>query len=315
MEIIMMLKIFVCLALAISMPIAIHDRYVLQADRIKNNTPRPEFYNQLYETIPLFLIGFFMIFFTLEQVLTAFTLLAVAIVISAKVFLKKRYKTSHSIILEQAKSYFGVLLIIWTIRSFIIQPYVVPTGSLEPTIQPGDFIIVSQYSYGVRMPILGDTIFEVNKPQRGEIALFRWPQNKDILFIKRVIGIPGDHIVYKNKTLYINDMLMEQSFIANDYKLENSGDIVMITKKQEDLLGHKHEIQQYANTLDSNIVDIIVPEGQYFMMGDNRDNSSDSRVWGMVPDINLVGKAQRIWLSINTESFGIKWDRIGNKIT
>ncbi|MBT4885106.1 MAG: signal peptidase I [Legionellales bacterium] len=314
MEIIMMLKIFVCLALAISMPIAIHDRYVLQADRIKNNIPRPEFYNQLYETIPLFLIGFFMIFFTLEQVLTTFTLLAVAIVIFAKIFLQKKYKTSHSIILEQAKSYAGVLLIIWTIRSFIIQPYVVPTGSLEPTIQPGDFIIVSQYSYGIRVPILGDTIFAVNKPQRGEIALFRWPQNKDILFIKRVIGIPGDHIVYKNKTLYINGKTMEQNFIANDYKLENSGDIVMITKKQEDLLGHKHEIQQYANTLDNNTIDITVPEGQYFMMGDNRDNSSDSRVWGMVPDKNFVGKAQNIWLSINTNSFGIMWDRIGNKI-
>ena len=297
MEIIMMLKIFVCLALAISMPIAIHDRYVLQADRIKNNIPRPEFYNQLYETIPLFLIGFFMIFFTLEQVLTTFTLLAVAIVIFAKIFLQKKYKTSHSIILEQAKSYAGVLLIIWTIRSFIIQPYVVPTGSLEPTIQPGDFIIVSQYSYGIRVPILGDTIFAVNKPQRGEIALFRWPQNKDIFFIKRVIGIPGDHIVYKNKTLYINGKTMEQNFIANDYKLENSGDIVMITKKQEDLLGHKHEIQQYANTLDNNTIDITVPEGQYFMMGDNRDNSSDSRVWGMVPDKNFVGKAQNIWLS------------------
>jgi len=88
----------------------------------------------------------------------------------------------------------------------------------------------------------------------------------------------------------------------------------MITKKQEDLLGHKHEIQQYANTLDNNTIDITVPEGQYFMMGDNRDNSSDSRVWGMVPDKNFVGKAQNIWLSINTNSFGIMWDRIGNKI-
>ena len=179
---------------------------------------------------------------------------------------------------------------------------------------PGDFIIVSQFSYGVRVPVLGDTMIKVAKPKRGDIALFRWPENKDILFIKRVIGEPGDHIVYKDKTLKINGKIATQALISNDYKLDESGRMTMITKKQEDLLGIKHKIQELPDVLDYQEVDIIVPEGNYFMMGDNRDNSNDSRAWGVVPDRNLVGKAQYIWMSINTNSFGINWDRIGNKI-
>ena len=260
------------------------------------------------------MIGFCMIFFTLEEVLTAFTLFTILLVLVAKLYLKKAYLESNSIVLEQARSYVVILTVIWLIRSFLLQPYLVPTGSLEPTIMPGDFIIVSQFSYGVRVPVLGDTMIKVAKPKRGDIALFRWPENKDILFIKRVIGEPGDHIVYKDKTLKINGKIATQALISNDYKLDESGRMTMITKKQEDLLGIKHKIQELPDVLDYQEVDIIVPEGNYFMMGDNRDNSNDSRAWGVVPDRNLVGKAQYIWMSINTNSFGINWDRIGNKI-
>lgn len=314
MELLFTAQIVISLALVLSFALAIHDKYVLMPERIANQTPRPEFYNQLYEAIPLMLIGFMMIFFTLELVLTVFTLLTIAIVGISKLYLGKKYNDSNSLVLEQAKSYFWVLLIIWTLRSFLIQPYLVPSGSLEPTIDPGDFIAVTQYSYGVRIPVLGDTIINVAKPKRGEIALFRWPENKDILFIKRVIGEPGDHIVYKNKMLYINGEVAPQELLENNYKLQDSGNMIMIAKKEEKLSGYNHKIQEYANVIDNNNIDIIVPKGNYFMMGDNRDNSNDSRVWGVVPDRNLVGKAQLIWMSIDPETYHIRWDRIGLKI-
>ena len=314
MPVIITLQIIVCTLLAITIPMAIYDRYYQAPQRILRQEPRPEMYNQIYELIPLLLIGFSMIFFTLEIVLTVFTLGTILFLGLSKLYLGKRYRDSHSVILEQAQSYAGILLVIWVIRSFIVQPYVVPTGSLEPTIEPGDFIIVSQFSYGVRVPVLGKTILPVNLPKRGDIALFRWPENKDILFIKRVIGLPGDHIVYKNKTLYVNDIPATQSFISNDYRMEDNGQVAMITTKEENLLGIKHPIQQHAHIIDMHAVDIVVPQAHYFMMGDNRDNSHDSRAWGVVPEQNLVGKAQNIWMSVNMRPLHIRWDRIGKHI-
>jgi signal peptidase I len=314
MSVFFMLEIFVTLALATSLGFAIRDRYVLQPEREITGEARPELYNQIYEAIPLLMIGFSMMFFTLELVLTVFTILTITIVISSKIYLGEKYQDSKSVVLEQAQSYFWVLTIIWIIRSFLLQPYLVPTGSLEPTINPGDFIAVTQYSYGVRVPVIGDTVIDIAKPQRGEIALFRWPENKDLLFIKRVIGVPGDHVVYRNKTLYINGREAKQDLLANDYKLENSGNMIKITKKQEDLLGYKHVMQEYTNIASSDNIDIIIPDGNYFMMGDNRDNSNDSRSWGLVPDRNLVGKARLIWMSVNPDTYGIRWDRIGKKI-
>ena len=314
MDIINSLQLFVYIALCITLPLAIYDRWVLQPARIRQQIPRPELYNQLYETLPLLLIGFFMIYFTLEAVLTTFTLAAIIIVLCAKLFLKERFHTSHSVVLEQARSYLWVLLIIWTVRSFVIQPYVVPTGSLEPTIQPGDFIAVTQYSYGIRAPILGDVLIPVHQPDYGDIALFRWPGNRDILYIKRVVGLPGDHIVYRNKTLYINDKPMPQNVVIDRHQSDDQGNRLHITEKQEALMGHKHRIQQYTDIDDTHWIDVIVPPHHYFMMGDNRDNSSDSRVWGMVPDKNLVGKAEFIWLSIDNHPLAIRWDRIGSKL-
>jgi signal peptidase I len=314
MDMIYTLQLLVYFSLCVTVPLAIYDRWVQHPVRIREHTPRPELYNQLYETLPLLCIGFFMIYFTLEQVLTAFTWLAVAIVLGAKITLRERFQHSSSIILEQARSYLWVLIVIWTVRSFIIQPYVVPTGSLEPTIQPGDFIAVTQYSYGVRMPILGDVLIPVAQPQHGDIALFRWPGNRDILYIKRVVGLPGDHIAYRNKTLYINDKPMPQHVVVDNILQDEAGHRIHVTEKKESLMNHEHRIQQYADIEDAQWIDVVVPPHHYFMMGDNRDNSSDSRAWGMVPDQNLVGKAQFIWLSLANHPFTIRWDRIGDRL-
>ena len=314
MDILLTLKILVSLALVITSLLATYERFVLQPVRIKSGIERSEFFNQVYELIPLFLIGFGMIFFTLEKVLTFFTLLSVVIVLLAKLYLRKSYKDSHSVILEQAKSYVVILVVIWFIRSFMFQPYIVPTGSLEPTIQPGDFIIVSQYSYGIRIPILGDTIINIDKPKTGDIALFRWPLDPDTLFIKRVIGVPGDHIQYKNKKLTINGKQVNQEFKKYEHKINDDGNLVLVSEQQEVLPEKTHLIQIYKDYNDTKEIDIVIPKGNYFMMGDNRDNSNDSRFWGLVPEKNLVGKALGIWLSISRQPLKIRWSRMGTSI-
>lgn len=314
MEILLTLQYIVIAGLILTIPLACYERFYLQSARIAAGKERPELYNQVYELIPLLLIGFFMIFFTLELVLTLATITAVLIVVVAKLYLGKQFKKSNSVILEQANSYMTVLVVIWLIRSFLFQPYVVPTGSLEPTIQPGDFIVVSQYSYGIRMPVSGEIIYPIAQPKRGDIALFRWPNNPETLFIKRVVGIPGDHIVYKNKQLSVNGVIAKQDFNNYDYTQDGLGNKVLIANKTENLYGYKHHIQHFVDYPDLNEVDIIVPQGNYFMMGDNRDNSNDSRSWGLVPNKNLVGKALRIWLSIATKPLAIRFDRIGAKI-
>lgn len=314
MDILYTLQLLVYFALCVTLPLAVYDRWVQHPIRLSQQRPRPELYNQLYETLPLLFIGFFMIYFTLEQVLTAFTFLAIAIVLGAKIYLRERFDSSPSVVLEQARSYLWVLVVIWVVRSFIMQPYVVPTGSLEPTIQPGDFIAVTQYSYGIRTPILGDVLIPIHQPQHGDIALFRWPVNKDILYIKRVVGLPGDHIVYRNKTLYVNDKPMPQRVVVDNMYQDEAGQTIHITEKKESLMGIDHRIQQYADIDDMKWVDVVVPPHHYFMMGDNRDNSSDSRMWGMVPDQNLIGKAAFIWLSFDSKRFTIRWDRIGNRL-
>lgn len=315
MDILLTLKGFVIVAIIITIPLAIYDRYKLQPERIITGTPRPELFNQLYELIPLLLIGFAMIFYTLELVLTVFTFLTVFTVITAKLYLKDKFDDSHSVVLEQARSYLWVMVIIWLIRSFIIQPYVVPTGSLEPTIIPGDFIVVNQFSYGFRMPITGETIVPVENPKRGDIALFRWPKDHDILYIKRVVGIPGDHIVYKDKQLYVNDKKATQTFDKYSHHTTDAGQTLLVIQKTEDLAGYSHKIQQYADIKNVKDIDLVVPEGKYFMMGDNRDDSSDSRFWGLVDNQELIGKGTYIWMSIKGSPIKFRWNRIGNKIS
>ena len=314
MDILLTLKILIIVALLVTVPLAVYDRFKLQPSRLEMGTPRPELFDQVYELIPLLLIGFFMIFYTLEAVLTVCTVLTAIVAIIAKLYLKDKFADSNSVILEQVRSYVWILVIIWVVRSFLFQPYIVPTGSLEPTIIPGDFIVVNQLSYGVKMPISGDTLIDVAHPQRGDIALFRWPKDRAILYIKRVIGVPGDHIVYKNKQLYVNNQLASQTFDSYSHYNHDSGQTLLVSKKTEDLFGYAHKIQQYSALKDTNIIDVVVPEGKYFMMGDNRDDSSDSRFWGMVPEKDLIGKAGYIWLSIQGSPIKIRWNRIGSKI-
>jgi len=234
-------------------------------------------------------------------------------------FQKKRASDSvDPVAVEYAKSFFPVILLVFLIRSFIAEPFKIPSGSMMPTLLAGDYILVNKYTYGLRVPLINSVFYEVSQPKRGDVVVFHFPPDPKTDYIKRIIGLPGDRIQYQDKRLTVNGKLLTLVSDKNyDYEMEGAN-IISARRFQEQLDNVKHDIlihdipNRYdANTLGENLLNgetITVPEGQYYAMGDNRDNSSDSRVWGFVPDKNLVGKAFFIWF--NFDKFG----RIGSSI-
>lgn len=217
-------------------------------------------------------------------------------------------------ILEQSRGFFPVLFLVWIIRSFLIQPYHVPTGSLEPTVLAGDFIAVNQYAYGLRFPIGNVKFVNIGEPKRGDLVLFYAPPNPAIVYVKRLVGMPGDHIVYKDKVLYVNGQEAKQSFVGTGEDVEPGMEPQFMVRKQEDLLGIQHDIFIKPEGGQTDNFDVTVPDGMYFMMGDNRDNSDDSRYWGFVPERNLIGKAVRLLISWDANAHHFRWDRTGKAI-
>lgn len=194
-----------------------------------------------------------------------------------------------STLVEYSISFFPVLAIVLVLRSFIFEPFQIPTGSMIPTLQVGDFIVVSKFAYGLRLPVVGTKVMEVGEPENGDVMVFI-PPHEDEYFIKRVVGVPGDRVRYQNKTLYINDERQEQTFVGQ-FPVDKPDYLVY-----EERLGDEvHRIRRNPYR-DARIQEWIVPEGYYFMMGDNRDQSSDSRYWGFVSEQKIVGKAVAIWL-------------------
>lgn len=220
---------------------------------------------------------------------------------------KRAADAADPVIVEYSKSFFPVILAVFLIRSFIVEPFKIPSGSMMPTLLAGDFILVNKFSYGLRVPILNKTFFEIDHPQRGDVFVFHYPPDPSIDYIKRVVGLPGDRIAYRDKRLTINGKPIETTY-ADDYKYVGSGLNMIVTKRYQEQLGEKkHDIliEENGMAFDG---EVEVPPGHYFAMGDNRDNSKDSRVWGFVPEDNLVGRAFFIWW--NFDDFG----RIGSKI-
>lgn len=205
---------------------------------------------------------------------------------------------------EYSRSFFPVLLIVLVIRSFVFEPFRIPSGSMMPTLLQGDFIFVKKYAYGLRLPVTETKVIETGEPERGDVIVFRLPQDTSVNYIKRVVGVPGDTVRYEHHRLTINGELVE---------LEESADATPMEPIFVEQLGdHRHDIlvmSQYS-AMDGVYK---VPEGQYFVMGDNRDNSKDSRWIGMIPESHLVGEAVRIWMHIDGVSWP-RWDRIGTKI-
>lgn len=216
--------------------------------------------------------------------------------------------------IDYALSFFPVLLLVFLLRSFVYEPFRIPSGSLEPTLSVGDFILVNKFHYGIRLPVIHKKVYAVDEPKHGDIVVFRWPPNPSINFIKRVIGVPGDHISYINKTLYVNGQEIPQEYKTDATDKDEEGHVWQVQERIEDFFGIKHSIYENNNVPKYDFKDVIVPEGMYFMMGDNRDNSADSRIWGFVPEENILGKANYIWMSWNSQDHSIRWKRIGKVI-
>lgn len=222
-------------------------------------------------------------------------------------------KTKPPIILDYARSFFPILLIVLLIRSFLFQPYRVPTGSLEPTIMPTALILVSQYDYGLRIPLWNKVIVKVHNPKAGDIALFRWPVNPAVTFVKRVIAVPGDRVSYINKKLYINDKPVTQKFVKNSVEIGDGNQTWPVKEYQENLNGIRYNIFIRPDRATQDFKNLLVPPGAYLMMGDNRDDSDDSRSWGFVSNNNLVGRALLIWMSWDPIKHRVRWHEIGNR--
>ena len=216
-------------------------------------------------------------------------------------------------IVDFARSFFPIFFIVLILRSFIVEPFKIPSASMMPTLLIGDFILVNKYDYGIRLPVLNTKIIENKTPDRGDVVVFRYPVDPSIPFIKRVVGLPGDKFKYQDKILYINDEPVEQVEIAT-YQAVGSGKMMDGATLSAELLdGAEHEILRMPYR-QSQEVEGIVPKGHYFVLGDNRDNSKDSRYWGYVPDENLVGRAFMIWMNWDSKNGGIEWGRIGTMI-
>jgi len=213
-----------------------------------------------------------------------------------------------------AASFFPIFLFVLLLRAFLVQPYRVPTGSLEPTIMPGDFIAVNMFRYGLRLPLFHNKIIGIDEPKVGDIMLFRWPTNPHILLIKRVIGTPGDHVSYIGKKLYINGKEAKQKIIGKAMDYNAMGKSWSVERVQETINNTIHDIYLNPTRVGNDFIDLVVPKGDYFVMGDNRDDSNDSRFWGFVPENNIVGKAFGIWLSWNQHKKWFRWNRVGLKL-
>lgn len=191
-------------------------------------------------------------------------------------------------LVEFTKSVLPVLIVVLVVRSFIVEPFKIPSSSMEDTLLVGDFILVNKFTYGIRLPVIRNKIIEINEPKRGDVMVF-FPPNDSRYFIKRVIGIPGDRIVYRNKTLFVNGIKAEQTVLTQSQLSLNE------QRLQEQFSGNLHQIK-HTFMAPARDFQVIVKPGHYFMMGDNRDNSNDSRYWGQVPEENIVGKAFAIWM-------------------
>ncbi len=241
---------------------------------------------------------------------------------------------------DYARSFFPVALVVLLLRSFIFEPFRIPSDSMMPTLLDGDFIIVNKYAYGLRLPVLNKKVVAIGEPKRGDVVVFRYPPNPSVNFIKRLVGLPGDHVEVRANRIYINGQPVESQPAQERF---NDGCYVNFVLSHERLGGHEHLAMSCPVTIDRQPIlsscnrravrgyvcgdddapgmgriadyDGVVPPGQYFMMGDNRDNSDDSRGWGFVPEQNLVGRATRIWFNWDWgRSGGPMWSRIGSAI-
>ena len=211
---------------------------------------------------------------------------------------------------EYASAFLPVLAVVLCVRSFLYEPYRIPSGSMKPTLEIGDFIFVNKFAYGLRVPITNTRFIDIGSPERGDVLVFKLPSDSSANFIKRLVGLPGDVIDYRGKRLRINGELVQMS---NPVPLDPGSPFSV--RKAEEILGDaKHDVYFIPGQRGREDI-FTVPHGHYFVMGDNRDNSRDSRYPGVgfIPEDRLVGRAERIWFNWDIGSMPV-WGRIGDAI-
>lgn len=214
---------------------------------------------------------------------------------------------SQNALVEYSRSFFPVLLFVLVIRSFIFEPFRIPSGSMMPTLLQGDFIFVKKYSYGLRLPVLETKFFETGEPERGDVVVFRLPDDPGINYIKRVVGLPGDRLRITGQQLVVNGEPVPLERDAENPVFDGMARFVETLDERE------HSILVRSPGMILREEEFVVADGEYFMMGDNRDNSQDSRYIGAIPERYLVGEAVRIWMHMDGLEIP-RWDRIGTKI-
>ena len=263
----------------------------------------------------LFLVGLFGLLASWTNFsLTMLAALGVTALVPGAIRLVKLARSQRLAVVSSLYwGFFPVILAVFLLRSFLVEPFKIPSGSMIPTLLVGDFILVNKFTYGIRLPVLDKKIVELNSPQRGDVVVFRYPVDPSVDFIKRVVGLPGDKVSYINKRLTINgeavpmvrdgDYLdVERFYVTPRYK-EKLGGVEHSVLLEDDQPAYVRQVLQFPFRenchYNSDGFECVVPPGHYFMMGDNRDNSQDSRVWGFVPDENLVGKAFLVWMNVS----------------
>ncbi|WP_116365158.1 signal peptidase I [Parahaliea mediterranea] len=209
---------------------------------------------------------------------------------SAQFAAQAKRRASEPLLVEYARSFFPVLFVVFVLRSFLVEPFQIPSSSMVPTLQVGDYILVNKFTYGIRLPVLRTKVLDLNEPERGDVMVFFPPHMNDTYYIKRVIGLPGDTVTYRNKRLFVNGEELPWDALAE--LPEGSGRHAVALEQ----LGESNHLTQVDPMRPARDFSVLVKPGHYFMMGDNRDNSSDSRVWGQVPEKDIVGKAFAIWM-------------------
>lgn len=214
-------------------------------------------------------------------------------------------QAAEPVVVEYARSFFPVLFIVFVLRSFLVEPFQIPSSSMVPTLQVGDYILVNKFTYGIRLPVTRTKVLDLNEPERGDVMVFFPPHMNETYYIKRVIGLPGDTVSYRNKRLFVNGEPVSREEIAIAPGVNARYRLGL------EQLGEASHLMQVDEARMPRNFSVKVKPGHYFMMGDNRDNSSDSRVWGQVPEKDIVGKAFAVWMHWDSFLSIPSFDRVG----
>ena len=240
-----------------------------------------------------------------------------------KLFLAKRRAAraglldgKEPVLVDYSRAFFPVLAIVLILRSFIAEPFRIPSSSMMPTLLIGDFILVNKFSYGIRLPVNNRKVIALGEPERGDVVVFRPPHHPDQDWIKRVVGLPGDIVAYRDNTVFINGRPVGYRPIGQYIGKGKGGDMTGAALISELLPGRPHPVLEREDMpfFNQGEGEWVVPQGEYFVMGDNRDNSEDSRFWGTLPESNLRGKAFLVWMNFDRSAGGVDVSRIGSGI-